>query len=79
MYSVKDLCQEVMIGVIKTGVVTDNNTGIACEIMKEEVKALFTGEKYESHRECIQSGSLHDGYILADLILECVQRIHNHE
>ena len=78
MHNVTDLCETIMKAVIETGVITDSNIKIAADIMNEEVKALFTGDKYQHHRECIQDRSLHDGYILAYVIVECVDRIRNH-
>ena len=72
---VKEFCQQIMKGVVDTGIVTQENAEKACDIMKEEAKAFFTGEKYENQRQCIQDGTLHDGYIIADIVTECVSRL----
>ena len=72
---IKGFCEAIMKGVVATGLVTEENTQAACDIMKEEAKAFFTGEKYEAQRECVLNGTLHDSYIIADIITECVTRL----
>ena len=75
MHDVKEFCQAIMRGVINTGIITDDNQIEAVQVMREEAKAFFTGEKYEAQRECVLNGTLSDGYIIADIVTECVARL----
>ena len=68
-------CQEVMLGVVRTGCVNDTNKEKAVEIMREEAKAFFTEPKYQEARECVMNGTIDDRYVMANIITECVSRI----
>ena len=75
MIGVKELCQAIMSGVVQTGIITDENKTEAVNVMRQETKAFFIGEKYATQRECVQAGTLHDAYIIADIVTECVARL----
>jgi len=69
------VCDVVMRGLARANVVTEHNVDRAVAIMREEIKALIAGEKYAAERDCIVRGAVHDGYVLAGVVAECVRRI----
>ena len=72
---VQEFCASLMRGVVATGLVNKENAKIALEIMRQESIAFFTDDKYKNHRDSAVLGTLHDGYIMADLITECAEKI----
>ena len=77
MTDVKQFCNEIMKGVVETGVVTEDNGQVACDVMKAEVKEFLFGDKYKEERECILNGEVHEGYVTSLLIAECANLITN--
>ena len=77
MDGIKEFCDSIMKGVIATGIVTDDNKKKAIEIMREEVKAFFTftDDRYADQRGSVMDGTIHQNYVIADIVTECVQRL----
>ena len=77
MDGVTALCEAVMQGVANAlrGRITDLDAAIA--IMREEVKAFLNPDdpRYAAERDCVRLRSLHDGYIIADIVSRCIERI----
>ena len=75
MEGITAICNTIMTGVARAGVVTDQNIDRAVVIMRAEIKALFTSDRYADSREAIALGSINEQYVVALVIAECVDKI----
>lgn len=69
------LCNELMIGVVKTGAVTEKNAELAARIMREELNAFLSGEEYADERICLQNGTVSFQVIWTSVILGAANKI----
>jgi hypothetical protein len=76
-FNVKPLCDAVMRGVVASGVLAgrDDRVGPAVGIMRDEIKALLTADRYADARGAVLGRSIHDGYVLGLVVANCVSRI----
>ena len=85
--SVTKLCEAVMVGVARV-CEFDKNTSEdvlsrSCAIMREEIKAFFTGDKYKEDRELVRQAydetphlsMVADQAALLSLVSGCVERV----
>lgn len=77
---IQELCQGIMKSVVESGCLndaTDEKKREACEIMKRHVKDLVIGTdgNYEEHRAAVVEGTIHQGYVIADLVANCIDEI----
>lgn len=77
---VDSLANAVMRGVILSGVVHNtndaiDNVAICIRVIRDECKTLLTDERYANERDCLLRGSLHEGYVINLVVLNCVERI----
>ena len=75
MPGIQELCNAIMAGVVATGAVTDENAEEAVKIMRAETKAFFLSDRYEETRECVRLGTLHDHYVIADIVMTCAEKL----
>lgn len=80
MSAVKDLCDGILKSVVQTGCLNDASVEKqkeACEIMKRHVTDLVTKSdgQYAEHREAVLNGTIHQGYVIADVVANCVLEI----
>ena len=73
--SIQGIADTVMQGVVRSGVVTHSNAPRACEIMRAEIKAMLTGDSYADERACVLEGTVSERFVIARVIVECVDKI----
>ena len=74
--SVTELCNVVMRGVVESGTISADDTracDIAVDVMREEVKAFFTADRYADEREAAVAMGTRAPLLI--LTCNCVTRI----
>lgn len=67
------LCNSLMRAVVNTGAVNESNSELACRVMREELKAFITDDKYADERALVETGG--HNLAMASLVASCVARI----
>ncbi len=73
--SLNRFCRSVMVGVVNSGSVNEQNMDLALTVMRAEIKDFLTGEAYADERDAVQATSVHPGYVMASVVASCVNKI----
>ena len=77
--NVTRICNAVMKAVVASGVIEDSPSDArvteAVEVIRDEIKALFTAERYADVRDAVMGTNINEGYVIALVALNCTNRL----
>ncbi len=73
--SIERFCHDLMVAVVNSGSVNEQNIDRALEVMRAETKSFIFGKNYADERATVLANSVHPGYVMASVVASCISKI----
>ena len=72
---ITSITDRTMRGVVDSGIITEDNMGLAVTVIRAEIKALLFGDEYADKREAVLHNTIHEAYVIGLVIANCITKI----